>query len=139
MKLRSELDSLKDKKQKALNKLLDDKIDQDAYDGLIAKINPTIDALTQQLNELETEVISASGSIEDLKEYVLKQLKINEAITEITPSILARFIQVIKVKADGQLEMYYRTSKPSAFYVSTNIKLNIPKTYRNKAYVKKHA
>ncbi|WP_391374820.1 hypothetical protein [Lysinibacillus sp. KU-BSD001] len=54
-----------------------------------------------------------------------------------TPSILARFIKVIKVKAEG-LEVHYRTSKPSAFYVSTNIKLGIPKNHPNKAYVEKH-
>lgn len=85
-KLQLDINKLKEKKQKALNKLLDDKIDQDAYDGLITKINPAIDDLTQQLNELETEVTSASGNIEDLKEYVLKQLKINEPITELNQS-----------------------------------------------------
>lgn len=138
-KLQSELTQLKEKKQKALDKLLEDKIDQDAYDGLVAKINPSIEVLTQQLNDLELEESTTNGSVAELKEYVLKQLKINEPITKITPSILARFIQVIKVKADGQLEVHYRTSKPSAFYVSTNIKLDIPKTYPNKAYVEKHA
>ena len=138
-KLQSELTQLKEKKQKALDKLLEDKIDQDAYDGLVIKINPIIDTITQQLYDLELETSTTKGSIAELKEYVLKQLKINEPITEITPSILARFIQVIKVKADGQLEVHYRTSKPSAFYVSDNIKLAIPKTYPNKAYVKQHA
>jgi hypothetical protein len=75
----------------------------------------------------------------DLKDYVLKHLKINEPITKLTPSILARFIKIIYVKADGQLEVHYRTSKPSVFYVSRNIKLDIPKTHPNKIYVKKYS
>lgn len=69
---------------------------------------------------------------------MLQHLNLNEPITELTPTILARFIEVIKVKADGQLEVHYRTFKPSAFYVSTNIKLNISKTHPNKAYRKKY-
>ena len=56
-----------------------------------------------------------------------------------TPTLLALFIHKIIVKADGQLKVHYRTSKPSAFYVSNNIKLDIPKTHPNKAYVKQHA
>lgn len=99
-------------------------------------ISPFLYALTQQLNDLELEASTTYGSIAELKEYELRQLKINEPITKITPSILARFIKVIKVKADGQLEVHYRTSKPSAFYISTNIKLDIAKTSSNKAYVK---
>lgn len=65
----------------------------------------------------------------------------NEPLKELTPTILAQFIRKIIVKADGQLEVHYRTSKPSAFYVSTKIKikLDVPKTHPNKAYVKKHA
>ncbi|WP_336046150.1 recombinase family protein [Solibacillus ferritrahens] len=117
-KLQTEIANLKEKKIKALDKLVSDKIDQDTYDGLIAKINPVIVTLTQQLNDFELEASSTNGSVDDLKKYILKHLKINEPITEITPSILARFIKVIKVKADGQLEVHYRTSKPSAFYVS---------------------
>lgn len=38
-------------------------------------------------------------------------------LTELTPEILARFIRKIGVKADGQLEVHYCTSKPFAFYV----------------------
>lgn len=102
-------------------------------------LSPFLYVLTQQLNDLELEASTTNGSIAELKEYELRQLKINEPITKITPSILARFIKVIKVKADGQLEVHYRTSKPSAFYVSTNIKLDIPKSHPNKAYVNKHA
>lgn len=36
-------------------------------------------------------------------------------------------------KAEGPLEMNDRTSKPSAVYVSTSIKLTIPKTHPKKA------
>lgn len=57
---------------------------------------------------------------------------------KLTPSILARFIHKITVKADGQLEVHYRTSKPSAFYVSTNSKLAIPKTHPSIGHVKKY-
>lgn len=101
-------------------------------------LSPFLYALTQQLNDLELEASTTNGSIAELKEYELRQLKINEPITKITPSILVRFIKV-KVKADGQLEVHYRTSKPSAFYISTIIKLDIAKTSSNKAYVNKHA
>ena len=70
-------------------------------------LSPFLYALTQQLNDLEIEAASTNGSINDLKKYVLKQLKLSEPLTEITPTILARFIQVIKIKADGQLEVRY--------------------------------
>ena len=43
----------------------------------------------------------------ELKEYELRQLKISESITKITPSISDRFTKVIKVKADGRLEVRY--------------------------------
>ncbi|WP_393947808.1 hypothetical protein [Lysinibacillus sp. PWR01] len=62
-----------------------------------------------------------------------------QLLTELTPTIIARFINKIIVKADGQLEVHYHTSKPSALYVSNNIKLDVPKTFPNKAYVEKHA
>lgn len=134
-----ELEKLTQRKQKALEKLLDDKIDQDAYDGLIATLNPQIDHLKAELKELQAESKATNGAINDLKEYVLKHLNMNEPLKELTPSILAQFVRKIIVKADGQLEVHYRTSKPSAFYVSDNIKLAIPKSHPNKAYVKKHA
>lgn len=82
-KLQLELTQLKEKKQKALDKLLEGKIVQDAYDGLVAKITLAIDAITQQLNDLELEATNTNGNINDLKEYVLKQLKMNEPITSI--------------------------------------------------------
>ncbi|KXI31336.1 hypothetical protein P9B08_17860 [Bacillus safensis] len=77
--------------------------------------------------------------VANLKAYILNQLNPKQPLTELTPTILARFIHKITVKADGQLEVDYRTSEPSAFYVSANIKLAIPKTHPNKTYVKKHA
>lgn len=98
-------------------------------------LSPFLYALTQQLNDLELEASTTNDSIAELKEYELRQLKINEPITKITPSILAHFIKVIKVKVDGQVEVHYRTSKPSAFYVSTNIKLNTLKTHLGIAYI----
>lgn len=134
-----EIEELKKRKQKALEKLLDDKIDQDAYDDLIANLNPKIEQLRKDLNEVQKESKATNGNIEDLKKYVLNHLNLNEPITKLTPAILAQFILKIIVKADGQLEVHYRTSKPSAFYVSTNIKLDIPKTHPNKTYVEKHA
>lgn len=127
------------RKQKALEKLLDDKIEQEAYDGLIANLNPQIDKPKAELIEIQTELKATNGNINDLKDYVLNKLNLTELLNELTPTILARFIRKIIVKADGQLEVHYRTSKPSAFYVLTNIKLDIPKTHPNKAYVNKHA
>lgn len=134
-----ELEKLMQRKQKALEKLLDDKIDQEAYDGLIANLNPQIDRLKDELNELQSELKATNSNIDDLKNYVLEHLDLSEPLKELTPTILAQFIRKIIIKADGQLEVYYRTSKPSAFYVSINIKLAIPKSHPNKAYVKKHA
>lgn len=134
-----ELDSLKARKQKALDMLLDEKIDQDAYDGLIMKLNPKIEQLVKKLENLKSEASGMVVDEEELKAYILSQLNPKKPIKELTPTILVRFIHKITVKADGQLEVHYRTSKPSAFYVSTNIKLDIPKTHPNKAYVEKHA
>lgn len=74
-----------------------------------------------------------------MKTYILSQLNPKQPLTELTPTLLARFIHKIIVKADGQLEVHYRTSIPSAFYASTNIKLEIPKTHPNNSYVQKHA
>lgn len=119
----NELEKLMQRKQKALKKLLDDKIDQ----------------LKAELKEIQAESKATNGAIDDLKEYVLKHLDMNEPLKELTPTILTQFIRKIIVKADGKLEVHYRTSKPSAFYVSTNIKLDISKTHPNKAYVEKHA
>lgn len=67
------------------------------------------------------------------------EIQSKKPITELTKTILGRFIHKIIVKADGQLGVHYRTSKPSVFYVSANIKLDIPKPQPNKAYVEKHA
>jgi hypothetical protein len=77
-------------------------------------------------------------SKDELKTYILSQLNPKQPLTELTRTILARFIHKITVKADG-LEVHYRTSKPSAFFVSANIKLDIPKTHPNKSNVQKHA
>ncbi len=137
--LQTELTQLRKKKQKALDKLLDDKIDQGAYDDLVTGLNPKIEKLVQQLNELNNEETELIVSKDELKTYILSQLNPKQPLTEITPTLLARFIHKIIVKADGQLEVHYRTSKPSAFYVSNNINLDIPMTHPNKAYVKKYA
>lgn len=75
---------------------------------------------------------------DELKTYILSQLSPKQPLTELSPTILARFIHKIIVKADG-LEVHYRTSKPSAFYVSNNIKLDISKTHSNKVYFEKRA
>ena len=71
-------------------------------------LSPFLYALTQQLNDLELEASTTNDSIAELKEYELRQLKINEPFPKITPSILAHFIKGIKVKADGQLEVRYQ-------------------------------
>jgi uncharacterized protein (DUF488 family) len=133
-----ELTKLRMKKQKALDKLLDDLIEQEVYDELIAALNPKIEELVKKLNILIEDDNNTLVDVTKLKEYILQQLNPKQLITELTPTLLARFIHKIIVKADGKLEVHYRTSKPSAFYVSTNIKLEIPKTHPNKAYVNKH-
>lgn len=40
-------------KQKALDLLLDDKINQEDYDGLVVILNPVIEELVEQLNLLQ--------------------------------------------------------------------------------------
>ena len=111
---------------------------QEFYDGLLENLNPKIDSLLMKLETFEQFKVEARATSEELKSYLLKQLNSKELLLELTPSILARFIHKIIVKADGQLEVHYRTSKPSAFYVSNNIKLDIPKSHPNKNYVQKH-
>ncbi|MCY7716970.1 recombinase family protein [Bacillus altitudinis] len=138
-KLQKQLASLRTKKQKALDLLLDDKINQEDYDGLVATLNPEIEKLVEQLNLLQYEESNMQVDVANLKAYILNQLNPKRPLTDLTPTILARFIHKITAKADGQLEVHYRTSKPSAFYVSANIKLAIPKTHPNKTSVKKHA
>jgi hypothetical protein len=138
-KIQKQLASLRTKKQKALDLLLDDKINQEDHDGLVATLNPEIEKLVEQLNLLQYEESNMQVDVANLKAYILNQLNPKQPLTELTPSILARFIHKITVKADGQLEVHYRTSKPSAFYISTNIKLTIPKTHPSNANVKKHA
>ncbi|MFJ7699049.1 hypothetical protein [Lysinibacillus fusiformis] len=105
---------------------------------LIAALNPKIEELVKKLNVLKEDDNNTLVDITRLKEYVLQYLNPKQLIIELTPTLLARFIHKIIVKADYQLEVHYRTSKPSAFYVSTNIKLEIAKNHPNKAYVKKH-
>ena len=138
-KLLKQLTSLRTKKQKALDLLLDDKINQDDYDGLVVILNPEIEKLVEQLNLLQYEESNMQVDVANLKAYILNQLNPIQPLTELTPTILVCFIHKITVKADGQLEVHYRTSKPSAFYVSTNIKLAILKTHPSIAHVKKHA
>ena len=126
----SKLASLRSKKQRALEMLLDDKIAQEDYDDLVAKLNPQIDSLTSKINELQSEEPSTTVNIAELKAYILQQLNPKQLLTELKPEILARFVNKIIVKADGQLEVHYRTSKPSAFYISNNIKLDLMKNHQ---------
>lgn len=93
---------------------------------MIAKLYPQIEQLVRQLNLLQSEEVSMTVDIAELKTHILSELNPKQLITELTRSLLARYIhkKIVK-KADGQLEVHYRTSKPSAFYVSTNIKLDI--------------
>lgn len=85
--------------------------------------------------QLQFEEHNTNLDVAELKTHILRQLNPKQPITELTPTI----IHNITVKADGQLEVHYHTSKPSALYVSNNIKLDVPKTLPNKAYVEKHA
>lgn len=107
---------MKARKQKALDMLLDEKIDQDAYDGLIMKLNPKIEQLVKKQEQLKSEASGMVVDEEELKAYILNQLNPKKPIKELTPTILARFIHKITVKADGQLEVHYHTSIPSALY-----------------------
>lgn len=127
------------KKQRALEMLLDDKIIQEDYDVLVAKLNPQIDQLKDELNVLVENDSTTTVNQQELKAHIQSQLNPKQLLTELTPTIIARFIIKIIVKADGQSEVHYRTFKASAFYVCTNIKLDIPKTHPNKAYVNKHS
>lgn len=58
----NELEKLTQRKQKALEKLLDDKIDQDVYDGLIATLNPQINQLKDELRVLQAESKATNGA-----------------------------------------------------------------------------
>jgi len=65
--------------------------------------------------QLQFEEHNINLDVAELKIHILRQLNPKQPITELTPTTLAHFIHNIKVKADGLLEMYYYTSKPSAF------------------------
>ena len=51
------LTQLKEMKVDAVDKLVSDKTNQDAYDGLMTKTTPAIDAVVQQLNDMETKTM----------------------------------------------------------------------------------
>ena len=87
--------------------LLDDKIGQDSYDGVVAKLNPQIEQLVIKCNELQSEKTNTNVDVVELKAYILRQLNPKQLLTELTREILARFINKIIVKADGQLEVRY--------------------------------
>ena len=96
-----ELTNLRTKKQKALDKLLDDKIEQDVYDDLIATLNLKIEELVKKLNVLKEDDNNMHVDVIKLKEYILQQLNPKQLLTELTPALLAPFIHKIIVKADG--------------------------------------
>lgn len=121
------LDKLNVRKKKAINLLLDESIDKDAYDLLMKELNPQIDQLKSELNEFVEQDNITTVDRQELKAYIQSHLDPKQLLTELTPEIIARFIHKIIVKADGQLEVHYRTSKPSAFYISYNIKLDLTK------------
>lgn len=81
--------------------------------------------------QLQFEDNNTNLDVAELITHILRQLNPKQPITKLTPTI----IHNITVKADGQLEVHYHTSKPSALYVLNNIKLDVPKTLSNKAYV----
>lgn len=76
---------------------------------------------------------NSNVGVEEFKTYILRQLNPTKPLIHLSNTLLARLVHKIIVKADGHLEVHYRTSKTSAFYVSFNIKLDIRKTYPNKA------
>ena len=69
-----ELTKLRMKKQKALDKLLDDLIEQEVYDELIAALNPKIEELVKKLNILIEDDNNTLVDVTKLKEYILQQL-----------------------------------------------------------------
>ncbi|WP_226001524.1 hypothetical protein [Paenibacillus sp. BJ-4] len=97
-KLQKQLASLRTKKQKALDLLLDDKINQEDYDGLVVILNPEIEKLVEQVNLLQYEESNMQVDIANLKAYILNQLNPKQPLTELTPTILVRFIHKITVK-----------------------------------------
>ena len=51
--------------------LLDDKIGQDSYDGVVAKLNPQIEQLVIKCNELQSEKTNTNVDVVELKAYIL--------------------------------------------------------------------
>lgn len=106
--IQKELMQLRNRKDKALEKLLDEKISQEDYDNFLSKLNPQIESLVDKLKTLKTNEVETNVTLDELKLYLLKQLNPKKPISKLTPTILAKFIHKITVKADGQLEVRYQ-------------------------------
>lgn len=109
-----EIESLTSKKNKALDKFINDEITKEDYDTFKSSIDLTLNELTKKEQEYKTliaEKFSTSllNELDDLKDEIIN-------LKELAPEILNRFVERIEVKADGTPKIFYRFSESSIYF-----------------------
>lgn len=109
-----EIENLTNKKNKALDKFINDDISKEEYDTFKSSIDFQIKELTekeQEYKKLIAEKFNTSllNELGGLKEKIID-------LKELTPEILNRFVERIEVKADGTPRIFYRFSKLSIYF-----------------------
>lgn len=62
---------MNNKKQKLLNLLSDDKIDQESYDNAVEEFNIQLEKLRSKIQTIQNEETNLNVNIQDLKNYIL--------------------------------------------------------------------
>jgi site-specific DNA recombinase len=109
-----EIESLMSKKNKALNKFVNDEISKEDYDTFKASIDFQIKELSEKEQEYKTLIAEKFNTnlldeLDGLKEKILD-------LKELTPEILNRFVERIEVKSDGTPKIFYRFSESSIYF-----------------------
>ncbi len=108
----NEIETLKKRKNTALEFLLDKTLSKEEYLSQTA-------FMSQKITELETNLVKISSILGSLnQDNVLAEIKkISEcmSINELTPEILHQLIEKVEIAEDGSARIYYRFSLPSAY------------------------
>lgn len=109
----TEIKRLKQKKKKIFDLFVDDKIPKEDYDDSTIDINNEINATSSKIKQLESSLQVKEN--EPILKELKKQLDIFISFQKLTPEILHRLIDRIEIKADGNPNIFYRCSDPSAY------------------------
>lgn len=106
------LQSLKDKKSKALHMLVDEQITKEDYDIFITDIDNNIKTLMKESQEYSSAL---NG---DLSHQILKELESirtsNLDLSELTRELLNRFITKIEISENGAAKIHFRLPQLSS-------------------------